>query len=94
MTDAELDKLVLDMPHTGVSSSTALRLIARIRELEARDDDLSYVSVPMRPVPGMTFVRMTPEDHDLYLRILALRDEIGPVDFAVAQAIRETRDGE
>jgi hypothetical protein len=36
--------------------------------------------------------KMTPERRALYERIIARREEIGPVDFDSVQAIRELRD--
>jgi hypothetical protein len=37
--------------------------------------------------------RLTPERRALYDRIVALREEIGPVDFDIVEAIRELREG-
>lgn len=37
---------------------------------------------------------MTPQARASYHRIMRLRDEIGPVDFDVAQALREIREDE
>lgn len=65
--------------HRGNTSVRAARRLARQSVRQEREDRLA---------------RMTPQARASYHRIMRLRDEIGPVGFDVAQALREIREDE